>query len=94
MDPNQRLRHEVVTPADTPADFVTETESVEKCILNPSPNRHRVIAPPHSSLFVVRTPKADASLFSLRDFEAQRMVAYGLAAQGFVSSDYAAFAGK
>ena len=50
-----------------------------------------MIAPSHTSLFVIRTPKANASLFSLKDYETQRQVAYALAAQGFVSADFQTF---
>lgn len=68
-DPNQRLKHETVRPHDTPADHAPVTESVAQCLLSPSQSRHTVVAPAHTSLFVVRTPKANASLVSLKDYE-------------------------
>lgn len=47
------------------------TETVAECLLSPSKARHIVVPPPSTSLFVVRTPKANASLINLKDFENQ-----------------------
>ena len=49
----------------------TPTETVAECLLSPSKARHVVVPPPSTSLFVVRTPKANASLINLKDFENQ-----------------------
>jgi predicted acylesterase/phospholipase RssA len=67
------------------------TETVAECLVSPSKTRHIVVAPAHTSLFVVRTPRANASLMNLKDFENQRQVAYALAAKGMISKEFKSF---
>lgn len=53
--------------------------------------RNAITTPPNTSLFVVRTPKANAGFFSLRDFDTQSLVAYGLTVKRLLSPEFKEF---
>jgi hypothetical protein len=65
----EQLYHEFLLP--NPLAQSSPKETITECLLSPSKARHIVVPPADTSLFVVRTPKADASLLSLKDFENQ-----------------------
>lgn len=65
----EQLYHEFLLP--NPLAQSSPKETIAECLLSPSKARHIVVPPADTSLFVVRTPKADASLLSLKDFENQ-----------------------
>lgn len=45
----------------------------------------------NAEYFIVRTPRSRASFFSLKDYEAQKQVAYARAMKAFVSPGFAEF---
>ena len=61
--------HEFLLP--NPLAQSSKKETIAECLLSPSKARHIVVPPSDTSLFVVRTPRANASLLSLKDFENQ-----------------------
>jgi hypothetical protein len=65
----EQIYHEFLLP--NPLAQSSPKETIAECLLSPSKARHIVVPPADTSLFVVRTPKADASLISLKDFENQ-----------------------
>ena len=65
----EELYHEFLLP--NPLAQSSKKETIAECLLSPSKARHIVVPPADTSLFVVRTPRANASLLSLKDFENQ-----------------------
>lgn len=65
----EEMYHEFLLP--NPLAQSSRKETIAECLLSPSKERHIVVPPADTSLFVVRTPRANASLISLKDFENQ-----------------------
>eukprot|EP01041_Mallomonas_annulata_P008831 gene8831-18286_t len=59
--------------------------------LNTLNDRNNVISPPNTSVYVVKTPKARAGFFSLRDYDTQRMEAYGYAVKQMLQPEFKSF---